>query len=56
MRVGDLVRAIPNEQLGIIVSDGPARRHDALVEVMWMGSGSHEWCMKSRLEVISASR
>ena len=63
MQVGDLVRGTLTEQLGIIITDGPAEHQDALVEVMWttqgdslFGPGHKEWCMKSGLEVLNAAR
>ena len=62
MQVGDLVRGTLTEQLGIIITDGPAEHHDALVEVMWttqgdslFGPGHKEWCSKNSLTVLTTA-
>jgi len=62
MQVGDIVRGTLTEQLGIIITDGPAGRHDALVEVMWItqgdslfGPGHKEWCSKNSLDLLTTT-
>ena len=60
MQVGDVVRGILNEQLGVVIRIGePAFGCPGSIRVMWTTQGlslfppgSQEWCTHSALEVV----
>lgn len=68
MKVGDLVRHLLTEQIGVILASAvrgtyPAYPTSRSYQILWttqglslFGPGSTEWCGKQSLEVLNESR